>query len=250
MNKFEQLVEHIINDEEDKARELFHEIVVEKSRDIYEGLIDETDLEEVAVEEEGEVSELADEIEADEAGISEEEDEEGEEEVDYDDDGEQDEHEEDHEEIEDRVEDLEDALDELKAEFDALMAGEAEEVPAEEPEMEMPEEMPMEESTESEEETVEESEEETVEESEEEVVREYVEKAPEAVKSEEGATQKKSPVAGKNDMGGKNVDVTAGGEEKGGHASADAKMPHADGYKNVPGAKAKLETAPKAKTKE
>ena len=43
MNKYEQLIEHIINDETDKARELFHTIVVEKSRDIYESLIDEQD---------------------------------------------------------------------------------------------------------------------------------------------------------------------------------------------------------------
>jgi hypothetical protein len=41
MNKYEQLIEHIINDEEGKARALFHEIVVEKSRDIYESLMDE-----------------------------------------------------------------------------------------------------------------------------------------------------------------------------------------------------------------
>ena len=33
-NKFEQLIEFIINDEEDKAKELFHEVVVEKSREI------------------------------------------------------------------------------------------------------------------------------------------------------------------------------------------------------------------------
>ena len=46
MNKYEQLVEFIINDENDKARELFHQIVVEKSRDIYESLVAEEDLEE------------------------------------------------------------------------------------------------------------------------------------------------------------------------------------------------------------
>ena len=39
MNKYEQLVEYIINDENDKARELFHQIVVEKSRDIYVNLV-------------------------------------------------------------------------------------------------------------------------------------------------------------------------------------------------------------------
>ena len=45
MNKYEQLIEFIINEQEDKARELFHQIVVEKSRDIYESLIDEEDFE-------------------------------------------------------------------------------------------------------------------------------------------------------------------------------------------------------------
>ena len=39
-NKFEQLLELLINEENDKAQALFHEIVVEKSRDIYEGLVD------------------------------------------------------------------------------------------------------------------------------------------------------------------------------------------------------------------
>ena len=39
--KFEQLLDFIVNEEMDKANELFHEIVVEKSRDIYENLIAE-----------------------------------------------------------------------------------------------------------------------------------------------------------------------------------------------------------------
>jgi hypothetical protein len=48
MNRFEQLIEYVINDEEAKARELFHDIVVEKSRQIYEELMaqEEEDLEE------------------------------------------------------------------------------------------------------------------------------------------------------------------------------------------------------------
>ena len=58
MNKFEQLIEYVINDEESKARELFHDIVVEKSREIYENLMAEEaeeDLEEGAEDiEEGE----------------------------------------------------------------------------------------------------------------------------------------------------------------------------------------------------
>ena len=40
-SKFEQLIEFVINDEEDKAKELFHDIVVEKSREIYENLMNE-----------------------------------------------------------------------------------------------------------------------------------------------------------------------------------------------------------------
>ena len=39
MNRFEQLIEYVINDEEAKARELFHDIVVEKSHRLEAGLI-------------------------------------------------------------------------------------------------------------------------------------------------------------------------------------------------------------------
>ena len=120
-NKYEQLVEFIINDETDKARELFHTIVVEKSRDIYESLVDEDDLKEVGG---NEVEELVDEVSLDEEGLSEEEGEEGAEEENGAEEFELDAEEGDEEELEDRVVDLESALDELKAEFDALMAGE------------------------------------------------------------------------------------------------------------------------------
>ena len=54
-NKFEQLLELLINEENEKAEALFHEIVVEKSRDIYEGLAETTD--ETAVESKEETSE-------------------------------------------------------------------------------------------------------------------------------------------------------------------------------------------------
>jgi hypothetical protein len=47
-NKFEQLLDLLVNEEMDKANELFHEIVVEKSREIYENMI----AEEAEVEEE------------------------------------------------------------------------------------------------------------------------------------------------------------------------------------------------------
>jgi hypothetical protein len=60
MNRFEQLIEYVINDEEQKARELFHEIVVEKSREIYENLMTEEaeeDLDEAAEEDLDEAAE-------------------------------------------------------------------------------------------------------------------------------------------------------------------------------------------------
>jgi hypothetical protein len=51
MNKFEQLIEYVINDEDQKARELFHDIVVEKSRQIYENIMAEEELDEAAEDE-------------------------------------------------------------------------------------------------------------------------------------------------------------------------------------------------------
>ena len=73
--KFEQLLDYLVNEEMDKANELFHEIVVEKSRDIYENLIAEE-----ADEEQREMDEAADE-EAEES-VDEAADEEAEESVD------------------------------------------------------------------------------------------------------------------------------------------------------------------------
>ena len=129
MNKYEQLIEHIINDDEARARELFHQIVVEKSREIYESLMDE----EYAEEDIGgdEVEGLMHEIRADETdGIGEGGDEgdlkmdlgdnDGEEglddmmtgdEPDLGDEG----------DLEQKVMDLESELEALKAEFEALM---------------------------------------------------------------------------------------------------------------------------------
>jgi len=137
MTKYEKLIEYIINDQEDQARQLFHQIVVEKSREIYESLVDETMID-------NPMGSLVDEVTQDHTGIPEAEDDMdadmdqigtdldamdadmddmdadvGDAEADMDGmgmDG-------DGEELEDRVMDLEDALDELKAEFDALMAG-------------------------------------------------------------------------------------------------------------------------------
>lgn len=54
--KFEQLLDFLVNEDHEKANELFHEIVVEKSREIYENLIaeedDEEDLDETRADDE------------------------------------------------------------------------------------------------------------------------------------------------------------------------------------------------------
>ena len=273
MNKYEQLIEHIINDETDKARELFHTIVVEKSRDIYENLIDEQDLDEVGG---NQVEDLVDEITIDEQGMTEEEEsEEG-----ADDapamDAEEMPSEEGHEEaeIEDRVVDLEDALDELKAEFDALMAGEEHEeemmpgMHGDKDADEMEGMMYQEEQSEffeAKDEDEEDKEDEDAEEKE--VVKEYVEKVAAPSNKTEGGevgkggsanVNKASTVAGKNDMGGSSANIAKGGAE----ANPDGTSPKATvkpkgelkgagSYENVPGAKAgqayaKKETAVKA----
>lgn len=231
MNKYEQLVEFIINDENDKARELFHQIVVEKSRDIYESLVSEEDLDETIGG--NEVEELVDEVSCDEEGLAEEEEEFDSEEDFGGEEGEFDHHDDvgGDEELEDRVLDLEDALDELKAEFDALMAGEegeedfgAEEQFGGEEDFGGKEDEQVFEAEEEDEE-----EEEEVDES---IVREYVEKVASPANSE-GQTvgtgksvsvNKKSTVAGKNDMGGSAANIATG---KGGTQNQDGQRPQA-----------------------
>ena len=77
--KFEQLLDLIVNEEMDKANELFHEIVVEKSRDIYENLIaeeaEEEEMEEAAEESDKEMDESAEEDDDMEESVEEETDE-------------------------------------------------------------------------------------------------------------------------------------------------------------------------------
>lgn len=120
MNKFEKLIEYVINDEDSKASDLFHEIVVDRSRQIYEDLME--------LELGGdEVDEFIDDVEADEEGISAEVADDESDEFDFDD-SEEISDESTDEELEDRVVDLEDKIDELMAEFDTLMAGDSEEV--------------------------------------------------------------------------------------------------------------------------
>ena len=140
MNKFEQLIEFVINDEQNKAKALFHEIVVEQSKSIYEDIMsEESDAEkddhaekagaEVKKDIEyddkmdesdlggSQVDDLIDEVEAEEQGVTFEDDEEIEiVDIQNDDDDDYEEA-----ELEDRVVGLEDKLDELMAEFEDLM---------------------------------------------------------------------------------------------------------------------------------
>ena len=130
MNQFEQLIEYVINDDEQKARALFHDIVVGKSREIYESLMAEEDLEEAQDDdlEEGAMGgdpadELIDNVEAEEQDdMSMEAEGDNEEDLDMDSDMDSDVGGSD-EDLEDRVMDLEDKLDELMAEFEDLMGG-------------------------------------------------------------------------------------------------------------------------------
>jgi hypothetical protein len=144
MNRFEQLIEYVINDDEQKARELFHDIVVEKSRQIYEDImaeeaeeieegadeeLDEMDMggdasndliDDVEMEEE---SDMNMEAEGDDAEFDDEAEEDGEDltkdmEMDNDEFGGGDEA-----ATKDDIMNLEDKLDQLMAEFEDLMGG-------------------------------------------------------------------------------------------------------------------------------
>lgn len=63
-SKLEQMLESLVNDDQARAEELFHEYVVAKSREIYENLID-AELDEAAEEDEEEVDEAVDEEDED-----------------------------------------------------------------------------------------------------------------------------------------------------------------------------------------
>lgn len=132
--KFEKLIDLIINEDNERAEQLFHEIVVEKSRDIYESLISEDMtsgfVDEVTSEEEGmegmmeDDDEFIDDEEIEGDYDTEDGDVEFDDEVELDDeDGEGYEE----EELEDRVVDLEDKLDQLMAEFEQEFGGGEEE---------------------------------------------------------------------------------------------------------------------------
>ena len=260
--KFEQLIELIINENEEQARALFHDIVVEKSREIYENIIaEEMDMEEEAGEMVGEVGDLMDEISAEESGVVEADDEEefdigddeGDEVVDFEaGEGED----EDQGGLEDRVVDLEDKLDQLMAEFEEIMGDdEAEEGMADMEAGEEDEEGIMEASDDEEEEDLDEAEDMD----EEEEVMEAIQLKKVSVTHGDNGVQTKSTVAansGAKGMASKPVSMGHGNEAvptspKGpsnAYSKGETQVKHANQWKNAPAqAGQNLEKAPAPK---
>lgn len=243
--QFEQMLEALINEDQQTAKEIFHNIVVAKSREIYEELL-ESDF---VSESDGGMPTTDGSSAPTDSGMEEEEDKDTEDDfsdkdstddqiddVDADDSGDEfgsDADAEGEGDVEDRVQDLEDALEDLKAEFEQLMAGEegeehmggddmggdefggdefggddmgGDEFGAEEPEVA---------------EAVPTAGTQVVKvqhsfmEDDEQLIREYVEKVGGATyntfgKMGDNGVQTKSPVAGKNDMGGTTANIVAG----------------------------------------
>jgi hypothetical protein len=251
-NTIEQMLEHLVNGDQAKAEELFHEYVVEASREIYESMIesemsDEEDkdeeVEEAASDEESEedqVDENFDEFEdlTIEADDEEESDPTDDLLGDVETDGEEGEmgSEEGEEDLESKVMDLEDAVEELEAKFAELAGEEA----GEEGDMDDMGGMDdMGDMGDDGEEKMKDSFDQELA-----TMREYVEKVAGGHGAEKkGAGEKgadtKSPVAGKNDMGGTTANIAKGGEGGGsdkGLLSPKTKEDNA-GNVNTPGAK-------------
>ena len=233
------MLERLVNEDTAAAEELFHEYVVAKSREIYQDLI-ESEISEEEDKEEDEDEEVEESTESDD------EDEEVEEnfediafeaepemggdatdDLEGDLDAEMGDEEGEPESEEELMQDLGSIIDELQAKFDALTGSEEEQG---EFDMSDDGEEEMKDAVEPELETV----------------REYVEKVPaghgaEKKGSAEGADNKSSVVAGKNDMGGTAANIATGkeGSEKNDGGLADIKPKEENaGNINVPGGKA------------
>lgn len=255
-SKFEQMLEHLVNEDQEAAKEIFHQIVVEKSREIYETIL---------AEEFDEVEEEKDEEEEEPVDEAKDEDEEVEEDFafgegddDFNDDtdaiggdptddmmkdievdGEEDEFEPEEEDgdLEDRVMDLEDAMDELRAQFEKELGGSMDsEMDMDkdmDSEMDMDKDMKMSMADDVN------------------FMREYIEKVGNPKMGDDGVNNK-SIVAGKNDMGGTTANILGGGEStsggtKGGLANPSTKEDNA-GNVNVPGGKAGVKHLKKVST--
>lgn len=224
-SKFEEMLEHLINEDSDKAKEIFHQLVVEKSREIYEnilaedfGAFHEMDDEQADMEDEigGDATDdFIDDVEMDQDGSEDEMSQESD------------------EELEDRIVDLEDALDELRAEFETLMSQDSESEEGSD------EDFGSEES--SDEGEFDFDSEESEEEPKENFMREYIEKVTMPKGGDDGANSK-SVVAKPNKMGGTAANIVKGGESTSGGTKGGLLNPSSKeenfGNVNVPGGNA------------
>ena len=237
----QQMLEHLVNDDQAKAEELFHEYVVTASREIYESLIDSEIAEEEEKEEDDEdMDEAAKDEDAEEDKVDEEfediaiegdddmsamggdptDDLEGDIDAEMDDEDMGDKSE------EELFQDLDSIVDELQAKFDELKGGDDMGDMGGDDMGDMGDEK-MKDSMDLA------------------TVREYVEKVNGGFGAKIGGdngVNTKSIVAGKNDMGGTTANIAKGGEAKGegtkGGLLAPTTKPQDGGNINVPGGKA------------
>ena len=118
MSKFEKLLDLLVNEQKDEAEKVFHEIVVEKSRQIYEGILAEE-------EETSEADESSDKAEGDEVDEAKDESKDSEETVDESEEGEEvEETEEPAESTDETIEEIGgDATDDLISDIEAEAEG-------------------------------------------------------------------------------------------------------------------------------
>ena len=279
MSKFEKLLDLLVNEQKDEAEKLFHEIVVEKSRSIYEGILEdeeaETTEESADKDDADEVDEAMHKDKKEKKKMKEESEEDAEEEVE--------ETEEPAESADETIEEIggdatDDLLSDIEAEGEGMdhrdMPGEEGDDEGEEgEEEEEAEEMfePLEKELDAlkaefakmMDDKPEESVEAPFAESKDadSIVKEYAEMVKsghgaEKMGKEAGADQKKSPVPSKNKPvnDAKAHSMGGGAEEKGGVGKAltgDTAKPMGKTYKNAGGSKSqKLDMAPKAETTE
>lgn len=279
MSKFEKLLDLLVNEHKDEAEKLFHEIVVEKSRSIYEGILEdeeaETTEESADKDDADEVDEAMHKDKKEKKKMKEESEEDAEEEVE--------ETEEPAESADETIEEIggdatDDLLSDIEAEGEGMdhmdMPGEEGDDEGEEgEEEEEAEEMfePLEKELDALKaefaKMMDDKPEEAIEapfaesKDADSIVKEYAEMVKsghgaEKMGKEAGADQKKSPVAGKNKPvnDAKAHSMGGGAEEKGGVGKAltgDTAKPMGKTYKNAGGSKSqKLDMAPKAETSE
>ena len=244
MSKIAQMLESLVNDDQAKAEELFHEYVVEKSREIYEGLIEsELDLEEG----DDQTDDFMKSVEvSDEEGEGEEEGEEGEE-LGAEEEGEEEGEEGDEDEPATKgdINSLADAVRQLEAELSQMMGnddgmgGDDMDGMGKAEELQIADLDSMDQGF-----------------GDLETVREYVEKVgaghgAEKKGSGESNVNAKSVVAGKNDMGGTSANIAKGGTgseagTKGGLLDPSTKDLNG-GNVNVPGSKTATKLSPVTK---